>query len=107
MVVVSPAVEPHKFHLGKNSNIVGSWVYHPDNGLIFAGILPVNQEQVRKYLTVEENQNRFVLCLLESVITLLRFKMHLAYQLDAIIALIMTLACKRQNSVSHIRNIIR
>ena len=54
MVVVLPAVEADKPHLTECLDLFGGGVNHPMYGRITLH-LPVHEEQVRKYLTVEED----------------------------------------------------
>ena len=60
VVIVFAAVETDEPILNKLLDVLRSRVNHTNDFLVFAPVLPVDKEQVRKHLTVKEHNRRLV-----------------------------------------------
>jgi hypothetical protein len=104
MVIVSSTVEAYELMPHQCFNIRRLGVNHSYYGLTLALVLPVNQEQVRKYLNVVEYQRIGFVVL--SGRRFRRLELHLAYELHTIVGVVSAACCESEYSVIHIANVV-
>ena len=105
MIVVLAVIEADEPVLCQCFDFAGGRIHHAMNRLILACQFPVDEEKVRKNLTVKE-RDRGLQNISLALCFLFGLEMHLCHRLDANISLIRAACGKEQDSIAHIVHVI-
>ena len=105
VVIVPAAVEAHEPELEQLLDLRRLRVDHPDDRLALALDLPVDEEEIREDLHVVEYEFRVVV--FDVLRRLLRLERHLVDQFDAVVCLMGAACSESQDSITHVRHVIR
>ena len=104
MIIESSVIKTNQTIFDKFFNFGRLRVNHSNDWLIFPFVLPVNKKQIRKDFYIKERNRSFIIR--NTLARLLRLKLHVINNLNAIFSLISTISSKRKYSILHVANIV-